>query len=136
MLKEKWQTGEISNFDYIMHLNMLAGRSFNDLTQYPVFPWVLADYESEELNLEDPRIYRDLSLPMGALHRSEQFRERFSVLEENYKLTKVVFFVVHIASRYACPNLVTKYHFIARELLTLRSIMGHIIPRLQRHYTI
>ena len=27
----------------------LADRSFNDLTQYPVFPWILADYKSEEL---------------------------------------------------------------------------------------
>ena len=26
-----------------------AGRSRNDLTQYPVFPWVLIDYESREL---------------------------------------------------------------------------------------
>jgi hypothetical protein len=27
----------------------LADRSFNDLTQYPVFPWVIADYKSKEL---------------------------------------------------------------------------------------
>lgn len=30
-----------------MHLNTLAGRTYNDLMQYPVFPWILADYESE-----------------------------------------------------------------------------------------
>lgn len=41
------QRGEISNFQYLMHLNTLAGRSYNDLMQYPVFPWVLADYDSE-----------------------------------------------------------------------------------------
>lgn len=41
-----FQDGEISNFQYLMHLNTLAGRSYNDLMQYPVFPWVLADYES------------------------------------------------------------------------------------------
>ena len=27
----------------------LADRSVNDIIQYPVFPWVIADYESEEL---------------------------------------------------------------------------------------
>ena len=29
-----------------MHLNTLAGRSYNDLMQYPVFPWVIADYDN------------------------------------------------------------------------------------------
>lgn len=30
-----------------MYLNTLAGRTYNDYMQYPVFPWVLADYTSE-----------------------------------------------------------------------------------------
>ena len=42
-----FQDGDISNFQYLMHLNTLAGRSYNDLMQYPIFPWVVADYESE-----------------------------------------------------------------------------------------
>lgn len=29
--------------------------------QYPVFPWIIADYRSEILNLDDPCTYRDLS---------------------------------------------------------------------------
>ncbi len=41
------QNGEMTNFQYLMHLNTLAGRSYNDLMQYPVFPWVLADYTSQ-----------------------------------------------------------------------------------------
>ena len=41
------QRGEISNFEYLMCLNTLAGRSYNDLMQYPVFPWVIADYDSQ-----------------------------------------------------------------------------------------
>ena len=31
-----WVAGRISNFDYLMYLNREAGRSFKDLTQYPV----------------------------------------------------------------------------------------------------
>jgi hypothetical protein len=34
-----WVRGEISNFAYLMLVNTLAGRTYNDLTQYPVFPW-------------------------------------------------------------------------------------------------
>jgi len=37
-ITEKWQRGQISNFEYLMHLNTLAGRSFNDLTQYEPLP--------------------------------------------------------------------------------------------------
>lgn len=50
-----------------MFLNAIAGRSFLDWSQYPVFPWVLRDYESEHLNLSSPEVYRDLTKPMGAL---------------------------------------------------------------------
>lgn len=41
------QKRDISNFEYLMYLNTLAGRTYNDYMQYPVFPWVLADYTSQ-----------------------------------------------------------------------------------------
>jgi len=69
-LTRKWQLRQLSNFDYLMQLNSLAGRSFNDLAQYPVFPWVISDYTSPTIDLADPRIYRDLSKPIGALNQS------------------------------------------------------------------
>ena len=53
--KCSWQMGEITNFEYLMELNKLAGRTFNDLMQYPVFPFILSDYTSAELDLtQDP----------------------------------------------------------------------------------
>ncbi|CAH1764076.1 14320_t:CDS:10 [Entrophospora sp. SA101] len=75
----RWQRHEISNFEYLMHLNSFAGRSYNDLSQYFVFPWILCDYESDTLDLSDPKIYRDLSKPIGAINpiRLEQFVERY-----------------------------------------------------------
>jgi hypothetical protein len=38
-------------------------------TQYPVFPWVIADYASEQLDLNDSKTFRDLSKPIGALNK-------------------------------------------------------------------
>jgi len=67
---ELWRRRKITNYEYIMRVNMLAGRSFNDLTQNPVFPWVLSDYESETINLSDERVYRELSKPVGALNEN------------------------------------------------------------------
>ena len=53
-----WQQGEITNFEYLMELNKLAGRTFNDLMQYPVFPFILSDYKSKDLNLTQHSVYR------------------------------------------------------------------------------
>ncbi len=82
-LTQRWQKYEVSNFDYLMGLNMLAGRSFNNLSQYPVFPWVLCDYDSESLDLNNPAVFRDLSKPMGALNpaRLQEFIERYESLD-------------------------------------------------------
>jgi Beige/BEACH domain/PH domain associated with Beige/BEACH/WD domain, G-beta repeat len=82
---KRWQAGQVSNFEYLMALNTLAGRTLNDITQYPVFPWVLQDYESSVLDLSNPRVYRDLSKPMGALgaSRAAQFVERYTSVVES-----------------------------------------------------
>ncbi|KAL4641072.1 WD repeat- and FYVE domain-containing protein 4 isoform X1 [Arapaima gigas] len=81
----KWQKGEMTNFEYLMHLNTLAGRTYNDLMQYPVFPWILADYDSETLDLTSPSTFRDLSKPMGAQteRRKEKFIQRYNEVENN-----------------------------------------------------
>ena len=35
-----WCNGDISNFDYLFIINVLAGRKFGDPLNHPVFPWV------------------------------------------------------------------------------------------------
>lgn len=82
-----WQHGELTNFEYLMHINAAAGRSFQDLTQYPVFPWVIADYASETLDFDNPNTFRDLSKPMGAIgpRREQQYRDRYQTMDEFYK---------------------------------------------------
>uniref|UniRef100_A0A803Y055 WDFY family member 4 n=1 Tax=Meleagris gallopavo TaxID=9103 RepID=A0A803Y055_MELGA len=85
IMLQKWQKREISNFDYLMYLNTLAGRSYNDYMQYPVFPWVLADYHSQTLNLSNPHTFRDLSKPMGAqtVERRQKFIQRYKEVEKS-----------------------------------------------------
>jgi hypothetical protein len=84
-LSGQWEAGNIDNFNYLMALNTLAGRTYSDLTQYPVMPWVLADYTSQSLDLSNPETFRDLSKPMGALssERLEKFRQRADSLEDD-----------------------------------------------------
>lgn len=44
----RWQKKILANAEYLIFLNFAANRSFNDPTQYPVFPWVITDYRNEK----------------------------------------------------------------------------------------
>uniref|UniRef100_A0A8C7ZST0 Neutral sphingomyelinase (N-SMase) activation associated factor n=1 Tax=Oryzias sinensis TaxID=183150 RepID=A0A8C7ZST0_9TELE len=80
----QWQRGHLSNYQYLLHLNNLADRSCNDLSQYPVFPWVIADYCSSQLDLTNAATFRDLSKPVGALNkeRLDRLLARYSGMPE------------------------------------------------------
>ncbi|OHT11740.1 hypothetical protein TRFO_18717 [Tritrichomonas foetus] len=77
---QQWVNGEISNFEYLMTLNIYAGRSFNDVFNYPVMPWVISDYQSNELKLDNPEFFRDLTKSIGAISpkRIETLRKTYS----------------------------------------------------------
>ncbi|EAX95522.1 Beige/BEACH domain containing protein [Trichomonas vaginalis G3] len=81
---ETWVSGQRSNFAYLMALNIFSGRSFNDLSMYPVFPWTVKDFESEILDLQNSSIFRDLSKPIGAIgeKRLSNLKEHAESLEE------------------------------------------------------
>ncbi|XP_068635132.1 protein SPIRRIG-like [Aristolochia californica] len=102
---KRWQNGEISNFQYLMHLNTLAGRGYSDLTQYPVFPWILADYESKVLDLTNPKTFRKLDKPMGCQtpEGEEEFKKRY----ESWDDPDVPKF--HYGSHYSSAGIVLFY---------------------------
>uniref|UniRef100_A0A674JEQ9 Neurobeachin like 1 n=1 Tax=Terrapene triunguis TaxID=2587831 RepID=A0A674JEQ9_9SAUR len=83
-LMQKWVNREISNFDYLVQLNTMAGRTYNDLAQYPVFPWILRDYTSEELDLNNPAVFRDLSKPIGVVNEknAKAVQEKYENFED------------------------------------------------------
>lgn len=116
-LMERWARWEISNFEYLMQLNTLAGRSYNDITQYPVFPWVLADYDSKNLDLENPSTYRDLSKPIGALNaeRLIKYQERYTTFDDP------VIPKFHYGSHYSSAGTVL-YYLVRVEPFTTLSI--------------
>ncbi len=105
---QRWVRGEISNFQYLMAVNTLAGRSYNDLMQYPVFPWVLADYKSEELDFSNPKTFRDLSKPMGAQteQRLEQFKRRYEDWDDPGAVDTPPY---HYGTHYSSAMIVSSY---------------------------
>ncbi|KAM9307763.1 neurobeachin-like protein 2 [Gastrophryne carolinensis] len=83
-ITQKWVRREISNFEYLMQLNTIAGRTYNDLSQYPVFPWILCDYVSETLDLNNPEVFRDLSKPIGVVNErhAREVKEKYESFED------------------------------------------------------
>ncbi|XP_021856517.1 BEACH domain-containing protein C2 isoform X2 [Spinacia oleracea] len=116
-LMERWARWEISNFEYLMQLNTLAGRSYNDITQYPVFPWILSDYSSQDLDLSNLSSYRDLSKPVGGLNpeRLKKFQERYSSFDDP------VIPKFHYGSHYSSAGTVL-YYLVRLEPFTTLSI--------------
>ena len=118
-LTEKWQRREISNFEYLMHLNTYAGRTYNDLSQYPVFPWVLRDYTSDTLDLGDERVYRDLRQPIGVLGPAER---QTHVVDRYETLRQADMEPFHFGSHYSSLGVVL-YYLIRLEPFTSLAVL-------------
>ena len=81
-----WKTNQWTNFQYLMYVNDIAGRSFKNIFQYPIFPWVLADYCSSTIDLLKPSSYRDFSKPAAALsfQRASNALEMYKALQDSH----------------------------------------------------
>ena len=80
--KEEWKKKEITNFEYLMKLNDLAGRTFKCMSQYPVFPWVIKEYTQSRLDFSGP-IYRDFKCPIAGMSERKRLMG-----DKKYKDTK------------------------------------------------
>ncbi|KAK8891430.1 hypothetical protein M9Y10_028639 [Tritrichomonas musculus] len=85
-----WQNNVISNFDYLMLLNAFGGRSFADLSQYPVVPWVVSPTTLEA---------RNLTLPMGQLNEN-----RARHYDQTYELSSPLKY--YYGFHYSLPGIV------------------------------
>ena len=85
---EEWQNNNISTMEYLMWLNIFSGRSFNDLSQYPVFPWLITNYTDESKEISIKNDLRNLNIPIGMLDLSEKSELRKETFIETYESVK------------------------------------------------
>ncbi|KAI5717188.1 hypothetical protein M8J77_001555 [Diaphorina citri] len=111
-----WREGHLTNWAYLMILNKMAGRSYNDLMQYPVLPFILSDYKSATLDLTDPKSFRNLKKPMAV---QDKKNESHYVNNYNYLAREMCDAVggvnqepYHYGSHYS--NSGTVLHFLVR----------------------
>ena len=133
----QWKNWEISNFELLMLLNIFSNRSYNDITQYPVFPWILSNYtdplksekvqtnenndkdnNKKEENIIEDYSYRDLSLPMGMLtinedsiKRKNNFMSSYKVIKQEENMTSYIFGCNYSNPTYVCNYLIRLFPF-------------------------
>lgn len=99
----KWLRNDLSNFKYLMKVNINASRSLSDFSQYPIFPLLIKSF-GKSMNL------RELHHPIGMIgeeKRAKVFLTRFKSSDNfsdhpNY----------HYGSHYSSPA--TVFNFLIR----------------------
>ena len=82
-----WKNNKISTLEYLMWINIYANRSFRDISQYPVFPWLLINHEYKTYddlikNIE----LRNFNHPMGLICTDEKSKKRQEGYIDTYKI--------------------------------------------------
>lgn len=117
----EWKSGTLNNFDYLMWVNFFAGRSLNDLSQYPIFPWVLQNYNAEKPpDLTKESSFRDLSKPIGvcgAREREEAARQRYDEQHD------IAFPPAHYMSHYSSSSVVTFFMIRLEPFTSLHLVL-------------
>ncbi len=107
-IRENWINLKITNFDYIMLLNTLSGRSYNDFSQYLIFPWILQNFNTGSelvensfgeyyLNIIKDQLYRNLYYPIFA--QSKEIRKnlklKYDLKDEDSRYHSGTFYSTH-----------------------------------------
>ena len=70
----QWKNGKINNYDYLLLLNKLCSRSYNDYNQYPIMPWIFLK------NME----IRDFDVPISVQKDVQKCFYQKKLNEENF----------------------------------------------------
>ena len=63
---EQWLKNKISTYQYLLYINKFSNRSYNDLCQYPIFPWVFLETDlGSYKNQNNLPKFRELFYPMS-----------------------------------------------------------------------
>jgi hypothetical protein len=113
-LLSRWQRGELSNFDYLMSLNAMAGRRRGDSQYHPILPWVI-DFTSATGN------WRDLKLTKYRINKGDQMLDfTFNSPQNPHHITEPLSettYYIYLARRTSVPLLKqhVRSHYEPRE---------------------
>ena len=61
----QYHNGKITNYEYLLYLNKYSTRTYCDLSQYPIFPWIILDHENIDKVDEASDNLRNLKYPIS-----------------------------------------------------------------------
>ena len=118
-----YKKGEITNYEYLLYLNKLSTRTYNDLTQYPIFPWLILKIQilyditntddsflvnsisNNDINENQKSYIRDLKYPISMQTPKKREQEILKYLDE-IKTSK---FPYHCGTHYSTSSYIFYY---------------------------
>ena len=109
-LISEWLEERLNTYEYLLFLNKYSSRTFNDVNQYPIFPWIIKKYQvNTEKNTIDI-VFRDFKYPMAA--QNEDSRRTALNRFEDDEESKVKF-PTHFGTHYSTSSYI--YFYLMRE---------------------
>ena len=109
-LISEWQEERLSTYEYLLLLNKYGSRTFNDVNQYPIFPWLIRKYVVETGKPDIQILYRDFKYPMASQIEENRITaiNRFEDDEESGMK-----FPTHYGTHYSTSSYI--YFYLMRE---------------------
>ncbi|TMW51472.1 hypothetical protein DOY81_003443 [Sarcophaga bullata] len=115
LITQQWREGFLTNWEYLMTLNQISGRTYNDLMQYPVFPWILSNYSSDILDLTETTNFRKLAKPIAVQNEDNEqhYINNYTYIQNTMtNMGSMILKPYHYSSHYS--NSGTVLHFLVR----------------------
>ena len=78
-----WIIDKISTYQYLLYINKFSSRSFNDINQYPIFPWIFRESSlGSYRNRNKIPKYRDLRYPISMKGNTIDWEKEYKEKED------------------------------------------------------
>ena len=111
-ITNEWQEEQLTTYEYLLFLNKYSTRTYNDINQYPVFPWITRKYTLDKgsngkVGRPEPRNFK---YPMASQmeERREECLRRYKDDEQNGEQ-----FPIHYGTHYSTSSYI--YFYLMRE---------------------
>ena len=82
--QEIWNDNKISTYQYLLFVNKFSSRSFNDINQYPIFPWIFLGSKRDESHKKEKKLpkFRELYYPIS-IKNADDIKDAMTFFEAN-----------------------------------------------------